>query len=69
MNGGMIIDKFEVKTVDDKPTGYIATTIVNFKGSVLPSTGGIGTTIFYVIGGILMVGAGVILISRKRMDK
>ncbi len=47
----------------------ISTTIQNFKGSVLPSTGGIGTTIFYVIGGILMVGAGVLLISRKRTDR
>ena len=47
----------------------IYTTIQNFKGSVLPSTGGIGTTIFYVIGGILMVGAGVLLISRKRTDR
>lgn len=49
--------------------GSATTTIENRKGSVLPSTGGIGTTIFYVIGGILMVGAGVILISRKRTNK
>ena len=53
------------------PTTFddISTTIQNFKGSVLPSTGGIGTTIFYVIGGILMVGAGVLLISRKRTNR
>lgn len=49
--------------------GSATTTIVNKKGSVLPSTGGIGTTIFYVIGGILMVGAGVILVSRRRRSK
>ena len=56
---------FNVTTTFDN----ISTTIQNFKGSVLPSTGGIGTTIFYVIGGILMVGAGVLLISRKRTDR
>ncbi|MBQ1390708.1 MAG: LPXTG cell wall anchor domain-containing protein, partial [Firmicutes bacterium] len=33
---------------------------------VLPSTGGIGTTIFYIVGGILVIGAGVILVARKR---
>lgn len=42
--------------------------IVNNKGSVLPSTGGIGTTIFYVSGGVLVLGAGVVLITKKRMS-
>lgn len=43
------------------------TTVVNEAGSVLPSTGGMGTTIFYVIGMILVIGAGVVLVTRKRM--
>jgi len=47
----------------------LSTNVVNTSGSLLPSTGGIGTTIFYVIGGILMVGAGVILVSRRRRSK
>lgn len=42
--------------------------IVNKSGSVLPSTGGIGTTMFYVVGAILVIGAGVLLVSRKRMN-
>lgn len=42
--------------------------IINKAGSLLPSTGGMGTTIFYVIGGILVVGAGVLLITKRRMD-
>lgn len=50
-------------------TGIYTATILNQSGSVLPSTGGIGTTIFYVIGGILVVAAGVLLIVRKRMNK
>jgi fimbrial isopeptide formation D2 family protein/LPXTG-motif cell wall-anchored protein len=41
--------------------------IINQQGTVLPSTGGIGTTIFYVIGGVLVAGAVVLLIVRRRM--
>ncbi len=40
--------------------------IVDNSGTVLPSTGGIGTTIFYIVGGILVLGAGVVLLARKR---
>lgn len=43
-----------------------AVQIVNNKGTLLPSTGGIGTTIFYIIGGILVIGAGIILVVKKR---
>jgi LPXTG-motif cell wall-anchored protein len=53
-------------TVDDKK-GTATVTIANNKGTSLPSTGGIGTTIFYLSGGILVVGAGVSLIAKKRM--
>ena len=42
--------------------------IENNAGALLPSTGGIGTTIFYVVGGILVVVAGVLLITKKRMS-
>ena len=42
--------------------------VVNQAGSTLPATGGIGTTIFYIVGAILVVGAGVVLITRRRMD-
>jgi fimbrial isopeptide formation D2 family protein/LPXTG-motif cell wall-anchored protein len=42
--------------------------VENNKGTVLPSTGGIGTTIFYVMGAILVLGAGVILVTRRRMN-
>lgn len=46
--------------------GVVETTVLNTSGSSLPSTGGIGTTIFYVAGGVLVVGAGVLLITKKR---
>lgn len=45
------------------------TVVVNRAGNLLPSTGGIGTTIFYVVGGLLAAGAGVLLITKKRMRK
>ena len=43
--------------------------VANSTGAELPSTGGIGTTIFYVVGGLLVVAAGVLLVTRKRMSK
>jgi fimbrial isopeptide formation D2 family protein/LPXTG-motif cell wall-anchored protein len=50
-------------------TGIVSTKVLNNEGSILPSTGGIGTTIFYIIGGLLVVGAGVILVTRRRMNE
>lgn len=48
--------------------GTVATTIENNKGATLPETGGIGTTIFYALGGLLTVGAVVLLVTKKRMN-
>ena len=48
-------------------TGLITLKVVNKTGTELPSTGGIGTTVFYVLGAVLILGAGVLLIVRKRM--
>ena len=42
--------------------------VLNKAGTQLPSTGGIGTTLFYVIGGVLMVVAAVLLVTKKRMN-
>ena len=55
----------DVKAATDNS---LALTIENNKGSVLPSTGGIGTTIFYILGALLVVGCGIILIARRRMS-
>ena len=48
--------------------GTLTTNVVNKIGTTLPGTGGIGTTIFYVIGGGLMVAAAILLITKKRME-
>jgi len=42
--------------------------IENLQGSILPSTGGIGTTIFYIVGGLLIVAAVVFFVVRRRAD-
>lgn len=49
-------------------TGTLTANIQNRMGSTLPGTGGIGTTIFYVVGGGLMVAAAILLITKKRME-
>lgn len=43
--------------------------VENKSGNELPSTGGIGTTLFYVIGGLMVTGAVVVLVSKKRMEQ
>ena len=54
-----------VMTQDGTKTS--ANEIVNQAGTVLPETGGIGTTIFYIVGGMLAVAAVVLLVTKKRM--
>ncbi len=58
----------EISFTKNISDGSLTTSVVNYKGSELPSTGGIGTTIFYVVGVILMLGAGVLLVTKKRMS-
>ena len=57
----------EVK-VDIANIAATAVVVVNKAGTELPSTGGVGTTLFYVLGAVLVVGAGVLLITKKRMN-
>ena len=51
--------------VEDDNTLYAE--IVNVAGNTLPSTGGVGTTMFYLFGSMMVVCAGVLLITKKRM--
>ncbi len=48
--------------------GKVVTDVVNVAGTELPETGGIGTTIFYIAGGILVLAAIVLLVAKKRMS-
>ena len=51
----------------DVVNGVFTTTVINEAGSKLPTTGGMGTTLFYVFGGIMVLGAVVLLVTKKRM--
>lgn len=55
-------DKADLNTYNS-----LYTTVVNEAGSKLPSTGGIGTTLFYVFGSLMALGAVVLLVTKKRM--
>lgn len=48
-------------------TGTVGIQVTNNHGATLPETGGMGTTLFYVIGSLLVVGAGILLVVRFRM--
>lgn len=58
----------EITFTSNTGEGSLTADVVNQSGATLPETGGMGTTLFYVIGGILVVGAGVLLITKKRMS-
>lgn len=48
--------------------GIVTATVLNDKGATLPSTGGVGTTMFYVFGGTMVAVAVVLLVTKKRMS-
>lgn len=48
--------------------GVARVTVINQIGSELPSTGGVGTTMFYILGGVLVLAAVILLVARKRMS-
>lgn len=60
----------EVKMDGKEMTDNIATVdVINQGGAILPATGGVGTTLFYVIGGILIVGGGAMLFVKRKMGR
>lgn len=69
----IIIDTLQIKVGDktedgNKDTGIVSTSVENNKGTLLPSTGGTGTTVFYIVGEILVLIAVVLLVTKKRMS-
>lgn len=66
LSGNKVIG--EITFTVDETAGSLTTNVVNNIGTTLPGTGGIGTTIFYVVGGGLMVAAAILLITKKRME-
>lgn len=66
---GEVISEGETVSFNvDLDEGAVSTDVVNLSGTELPSTGGMGTTILYVLGAILVLGGVVALIAKKRMS-
>jgi LPXTG-motif cell wall-anchored protein len=57
-----------VTVVSNALTSHVVLEVANERGAIMPETGGIGTTIFLVVGGILAVGAAILLVTKKRMN-
>lgn len=66
-----VVDKTTKETLDPNAEAQNGTTITvaNNKGTKLPSTGGMGTTMFYTVGGLMVAGAAIFMITGKRMKK
>ena len=59
-------ETYKLTSTDDTPMDKI--TVVNEAGSQLPTTGGMGTTVLYIAGAVLVLGAGITLVVRRRMN-
>ncbi len=68
-DGTALLEGYPKATVDGTESNTLSINVINKEGSTLPSTGGMGTTLFYILGGLLVVGAGVALVTKKRMNK
>lgn len=61
--------KVEVKGGTTVADLSVTAKVENQAGTLLPSTGGVGTTVFYVLGAVLVLGAVVLLVTKKRMSR
>ena len=66
LNGNLVDGQITFAT--DKEKGTLTANVVNYKGSELPSTGGMGTTILYVAGAVMILAAGAFLVMQKKAE-
>ena len=57
-----------IEEEDPASGSFVDVTVVNEAGALLPSTGGMGTTVIYIIGAVLVIGAGIVLVVRRRTN-
>lgn len=70
VSGSYNKDEATGENILDEPIPVVTnTTVLNYTGTRLPSTGGVGTTLFIVVGSLLMIGSLLVLITNKRMSK
>lgn len=65
---GKAVNGSEISFTANTTNGSLSADVINKAGTTLPSTGGMGTTVFYVVGGGLMAVAVVLLVTKKRME-
>ena len=65
---GKAVNGSEISFTANETNGSLSADVINNAGTTLPSTGGMGTTVFYVVGGGLMAVAVVLLVTKKRME-
>lgn len=65
---GKAVNGSEISFTANTTSGSLSADVINNAGTTLPSTGGMGTTVFYVVGGGLMAVAVVLLVTKKRME-
>ena len=71
-HNGLVLDGLSgtvIEFTSNVAEGSLTSDIVNQKGVTLPETGGMGTTLFYIVGGVLIVGAFVAFVTKKRMER
>ena len=66
LNGNVVSGTIEFTSSTSE--GSLSADVVNKKGSVLPETGGAGRVAIYVIGALLVLGAGVVLVTKRRVN-
>lgn len=64
-NGKLTETSFVADQIQTDTSGFVR--VENNAGAELPSTGGIGTTVFYVLGSAMALGAVILLVTKKRM--
>lgn len=64
----VITNEGKVNPTEENANGVTEVKVLNQTGSELPSTGGVGTTILYIVGGVLVIAAVVLLVTKKRMS-
>ena len=65
---GKAVNGSKISFTANATDGSLSADVINNAGTTLPSTGGMGTTVFYVVGGGLMAVAVVLLVTKKRME-
>ena len=69
INGSSLTKVEEGTDTSMTSTALFKETVENKKGAELPTTGGMGTTMFYIVGSVLVIGTAVVLISKRRMAR